>query len=131
MASNLFFRRVRAVVVLGLVGGTIAMAMGAAPASAGLGLSCPSSTSTPFVPWSDGANYVFAETDANRANVTLGRAAPEQVGHGRVDVEELTAAVGPAGEDGHPDRHTVKGSTETPLDHLSGVRADRHPPFAS
>ena len=60
MASNPFFRRVGAVVVLGLVGGTIAMAMGAAPASAGLGLSCPSSTSTPFVPWSDGANYVFA-----------------------------------------------------------------------
>ena len=60
MASNPFFRRVRAVVVIGLVGGTIAMAMGAAPASAGLGLSCPSSTSTPFVPWSDNANYVFA-----------------------------------------------------------------------
>jgi hypothetical protein len=51
---------VRAVVVLGLVGGTIAMAMGAAPASAGLGLSCPSATSTPFVPWADSSNYVFA-----------------------------------------------------------------------
>ncbi len=36
------------------------MAMGAAPASAGLGLACPSATSTPFVAWSDYANYVFA-----------------------------------------------------------------------
>ena len=60
MAMNPFARRVRAVVVLGLVGGTIAMAMGAAPASAGLGLACPSATSTPFTAWSDYANYVFA-----------------------------------------------------------------------
>ena len=57
---NLFVRRVRAVVVLGLVGGTIAMAMGAAPASAGLGLACPSPTSTPFAAWSDYAHYAFA-----------------------------------------------------------------------
>jgi hypothetical protein len=60
VAMNPFFRRVRAVVVLGLVGGTIAMAMGAAPASAGLGLACPSATSTPFTAWKDYANYVFA-----------------------------------------------------------------------
>ena len=60
MASNRFFRRVRAVVVLGFVGGTIAMAMGAAPASAGLGLACPSATSTPFAGWKDYANYAFA-----------------------------------------------------------------------
>jgi hypothetical protein len=60
VATNPFFRRVRAVVVLGLVGGTIAMAMGAAPASAGLGLACPSATSTPFTAWKDYANYVFA-----------------------------------------------------------------------
>ena len=60
MASNRFFRRVRAVVVLGFVGGTIAMAMGAAPASAGLGLACPSATSSPFAGWKDYANYAFA-----------------------------------------------------------------------
>ena len=60
MASNSFVRRARAVVVLGLVGGTIAMAVGAAPASAGLGLACPSATSTPFTAWSDYANYAFA-----------------------------------------------------------------------
>jgi hypothetical protein len=60
VALNPFVRRVRAVVVLGLVGGTIAMAVGAAPASAGLGLACPSATSSPFTPWSDYANYVFA-----------------------------------------------------------------------
>jgi hypothetical protein len=35
------------------------MAMGAAPASAGLGLACPSPTSTPFAAWSDYANYAF------------------------------------------------------------------------
>jgi hypothetical protein len=57
---NLFVRRVRAVVVLGLVGGTIAMAMGAAPASAGLGLACSAPTSTPFAAWSDYAQYAFA-----------------------------------------------------------------------
>ncbi len=60
MASNRFFRRVRAVVVLGFAGGMIAMAMGAAPASAGLGLACPSATSSPFAGWKDYANYAFA-----------------------------------------------------------------------
>jgi hypothetical protein len=57
---NPFVRRVRAIVALGFVGGTIAMALGAAPASAGLGLACPSPTSTPFAAWSDYANYAFA-----------------------------------------------------------------------
>ncbi len=60
MGANRFLRRVRALVVLGLVGGTMAMAMGAEPASAGLGLACPSATSTPFAGWKDYANYVFA-----------------------------------------------------------------------
>jgi len=60
VAMNPFARRVRAVVVLGLVGGTIALAMGAAPASAGLGLACPSPTSTPFAAWSDYSHYAFA-----------------------------------------------------------------------
>jgi hypothetical protein len=60
VAARSFVRRVRALVVLGLVGGTIAVAVGAAPASAGLGLACPSPTSTPFAAWSDYANYAFA-----------------------------------------------------------------------
>ena len=60
MATNSFVRRVRAVVVLGLVGGAIALAVGAAPASAGLGLACPSATSMPFVGWKDYANYAFS-----------------------------------------------------------------------
>jgi len=60
VAANSFVRRVRAVVVLGLSGDTIAMAVGAAPASAGLGLACPSPTSTPFSAWSDYAQYAFA-----------------------------------------------------------------------
>ena len=60
MAVNPFLRRVRALVVLGLVGSTMAMAMGAEPAAAGLGLACPSATSTPFAGWKDYANYAFA-----------------------------------------------------------------------
>ena len=60
MATNSFVRRVRAVVVLGLVGGAIALAVGAAPASAGLGLACPSATSMPFVGWKAYANYAFS-----------------------------------------------------------------------
>ena len=60
MALNSFVRRARAALALGLVGGAIAMAAGAAPASAGLGLACPSATSTPFTTWKDYANYAFA-----------------------------------------------------------------------
>ena len=45
--------------VLGLVGGAIALAVGTAPASAGLGLSCPSVTSKAFANWKDYANYTF------------------------------------------------------------------------
>jgi hypothetical protein len=59
VALKASLRRVRAVVVLGLVGGTIAMALGAAPASAGLGLACPFATSTPFAGWRDYAHYAF------------------------------------------------------------------------
>jgi hypothetical protein len=60
VATSSFVRRVRAVIVLGVVGGAIAMAVGAGPASAGLGLACPSPTSTPFVGWKDYANYAFS-----------------------------------------------------------------------
>ena len=60
MGLNSFVRRARATLALGLVGGAIAMAAGAAPASAGLGLACPSATSTPFTTWKDYANYAFA-----------------------------------------------------------------------
>jgi len=57
---NSFVRRARAALALGLVGGAIAMAAGAAPAAAGLGLAFPSATSTPFSAWKDYANYAFA-----------------------------------------------------------------------
>ena len=60
MALNSFVRRASAVFALGLVGGAIALAVGTAPASAGLGLACPSATSTPFTAWKDYANYAFA-----------------------------------------------------------------------
>ena len=60
MALNSFVRRASAVLALGLVGGAIALTVGTAPASAGLGLACPSATSTPFAAWKDYANYAFA-----------------------------------------------------------------------
>ncbi len=60
MELNSFVRRARTALALGLVGSAIAMAAGAAPASASLGLACPSATSTPFVTWKDYANYAFA-----------------------------------------------------------------------
>jgi hypothetical protein len=60
VALNSFVRRARAALALGLVGGAIALAAGAAPASAGLGLACPSATSTPFATWKDYAHYAFA-----------------------------------------------------------------------
>jgi hypothetical protein len=47
-------------VTLSFVAGLIVLAAGAAPASAGLGLACPSSTAKVFLPWSDYANYAFA-----------------------------------------------------------------------
>jgi hypothetical protein len=59
VALNSFVRRASAVLALGLVGGAIALAAGTAPASAGLGLACPSATSTPFAAWKDYANYAF------------------------------------------------------------------------
>ena len=60
MALNSFVRRASAVLALGLAGGAIALAVGTVPASAGLGLACPSATSTPFAAWKDYANYAFA-----------------------------------------------------------------------
>jgi hypothetical protein len=59
VAAYWVVRRARAAVVLGLVGGAVALAVGTAPASAGLGLSCPSVTSKAFANWQDYANYTF------------------------------------------------------------------------
>ena len=59
MATNSVAQRVRAAIALGMVGGLMALAAGVAPASAGLGLSCPSPTTTPFAGWSDYAQYAF------------------------------------------------------------------------
>jgi hypothetical protein len=52
-------RRARTLAASGLALGAMALAFGAAPASAGLGLACPNPTGTPFSPWSDFANYAF------------------------------------------------------------------------
>jgi hypothetical protein len=56
---NSFARQARALAALSLIAGLIALAAGAAPASAGLGLACPGETAKPFAPWSDYANYAF------------------------------------------------------------------------
>jgi hypothetical protein len=52
-------RRARTLAATGLTLGAMALAFGAAPASAGLGLACPDPTGKPFSPWSDFANYAF------------------------------------------------------------------------
>jgi hypothetical protein len=100
---NPFVRRVRAVVVLGLIGGTIAMAAGAAPASAGLGLACPSATSTPFTAWSDYANYAFAPDggfEAGASGWSMGGGARVVAGnesfyvHSKMDKSSLSLPAG-------------------------------------
>jgi hypothetical protein len=53
-------RRLRTTLALALVAGIAALAATAAPASAGLGLACPSPTSTPFSRWADNAYYAYA-----------------------------------------------------------------------
>ena len=60
MASISFLRRVRGTLLFALTAGLVAVAITAAPASAGLGLACPDATSRPFTPWSDYANYAFS-----------------------------------------------------------------------
>jgi hypothetical protein len=59
VALKSFVRQARALVALSLIAGAIVLAACTAPASAGLGLSCPSPTTKPFAPWSDLANYAF------------------------------------------------------------------------
>jgi hypothetical protein len=59
VASNSLIRRPRALAALILIAGVIVLVVGTAPASGGIGLSCPSPTSKPFAPWSDYANYAF------------------------------------------------------------------------
>jgi hypothetical protein len=96
VAMNSFVRRVRAIVVLGLVGGTIAMAVGAAPASAGLGLACPSATSTPFTAWSDYANYAFVPDggfEAGASGWSLGNGARVVAGNESFYVHSQTDKV--------------------------------------
>lgn len=70
MASIPFVRRARAVLLLALAAGAIALAGTAAPASAGLGISCPDATGKPFVPWADYANYVFSPNGGFESGAT-------------------------------------------------------------
>ena len=78
MALISFARRLRAVMLLALTAGLVALALTAAPASAGLGLACPDATSRPFVPWSDNSSYAFSpdggfESGANGWSLNGGR----------------------------------------------------------
>jgi hypothetical protein len=81
VASNSFVRRARAVLVLAVAAGAIALAGTVAPASAGLGISCPDATSKPFAPWSDYANYAYSpnggfESGATGWTLSGGKVAP-------------------------------------------------------
>jgi hypothetical protein len=58
--GNSVARRARVLVALTVTAGIAALAITAAPASAGLGIACPDATSKPFSRWSDYANYAFA-----------------------------------------------------------------------
>jgi hypothetical protein len=70
VASISLARPLKASLVLALVAGAVAAAFTAAPASAGLGLACPSPTVQPFKPWSDYANYAFAPNGGFESGAT-------------------------------------------------------------
>src|SRR5207247_5722427 len=79
------------------------MAVGAAPASAGLGLACPSATSTPFTTWSDYAYYAFAPDggfESGGSGWSLGGGARVVAGnesfyvHSKMDEVSLSLPVG-------------------------------------
>jgi len=70
VASTSFARRLKASFALALTAGVVAVAMTAAPASAGLGLACPDATGRPFTPWSDYANYAFAPNGGFESGAT-------------------------------------------------------------
>jgi hypothetical protein len=104
VASISFVRRVRAVLALSLVAGIAALAGTAAPASAGLGLACPSATSKPFTQWSDYANYAFSpnggfESGANGWSVSGGKVVSGNESfyvHGTADRYSLSLPAGAA-----------------------------------
>jgi hypothetical protein len=70
VASIPFVRRLKATLLLALVVGLVAVAFTASPASAGLGLACPTATVKPFIPWSDYANYAFAPNGGFESGAT-------------------------------------------------------------
>jgi hypothetical protein len=70
VALTSFVRRARALVALAFTGGAIALVLTAAPASAGIGISCPDPTAKPFMPWSDYANYAFAPNGGFESGAT-------------------------------------------------------------
>lgn len=63
-------KTLRLAALITLVATALALAVSAAPARAGLGISCPATTTTPFKPWSDGANYTFVPGGGFEAGTT-------------------------------------------------------------
>jgi hypothetical protein len=53
-----------------------------APASAGLGISCPDPTAKPFLPWSDYANYAFVPNGGFESGATGWSVSGARVGAG-------------------------------------------------
>ncbi len=82
MAATSFVRRARAVLILTLAAGAIALAGAVSPASAGLGLACPGVTGQPFVPWSDYANYAFSPNGGFESGTTGWTTSGAKVGLG-------------------------------------------------
>jgi hypothetical protein len=70
VATTSFVRRARALLLLTLAAGAIALAGTVSPASAGLGLACPDPTGRPFSPWSDYANYAFSPNGGFESGTT-------------------------------------------------------------
>ena len=63
-------RGLRLAALITLVGSAFALSVTAAPARAGLGISCPDATTTPFRPWSDNANYSYVPGGGFEAGTT-------------------------------------------------------------
>jgi hypothetical protein len=82
VASISFARRARAVLLVTLAVGAIALAGTASPASAGLGLACPDPTGKPFSPWSDNANYAYSPNGGFESGTTGWSLSGAKVAHG-------------------------------------------------
>jgi hypothetical protein len=70
MALTSYFRRRGALAALVLTSGALICGVTASPASAGLGLACPTPTTTPFAAWWDYANYAHVPNGGFESGAT-------------------------------------------------------------